>query len=292
MKQLGVDGELGTASLNIYGKGWVKPQSPVLIHREQSSQFASSLLLNCWNLDFPVEFDLRGAGVSEGYWKMSVAVAEQLGMKIESNRSHFMVPAQQKVLAPQMTAEVDYSSAFAVAAAAALGGEAEILNCDPNTNQPDFIFIDALKKLGVPVSLQNHHLKVSKAKEMTGVEIDLSSAPDLFPILAVLCAFANKSSKLHGAPQLALKESNRIKKTYELLKAMGVQGQELPDGLLIQGLPADWKPDAFVFDPDQDHRMAMAAGLLKLRDFPVTILHPEVVAKSFPEFWKILGIRP
>ncbi|MFZ1617820.1 MAG: 3-phosphoshikimate 1-carboxyvinyltransferase, partial [Flavobacteriales bacterium] len=42
------------------------------------------------------------------------------------------------------------------------------------------------------------------------------------------------------------------------------------------------------FDPQGDHRMAMSLAPLALVCNAITILHPEVVAKSYPGFWEDL----
>ena len=43
----------------------------------------------------------------------------------------------------------------------------------------------------------------------------------------------------------------------------------------------------FDFDTDHDHRLAMAAGVLKKCGIPINIIHPEVVSKSFPGYWEL-----
>lgn len=289
LDQLGVRCQLLTDSILIHSEGWKKSLIPISIHRERSSQFASAVLLNSWNLPFSLEFEFKGHGLSEGYWQMSVEMAKALGMIIEKKREHFNIPAKQVVKQTSYTVEIDYSSAFVVAAAAALGGQVEITNCNEHSFQPDYKFIEMLKAMGVPIALRGSSLQVSSVKEMRGREFHLADCPDLFPVLAVLCCFAKGESKLLGAPQLAHKESHRIEKTAELLKLAGALIEQKKDGLIIQGLPATWKPRPFVFDPDSDHRMAMAAAILRFRSFPVKVVKPEVVNKSFPEFWKILG---
>ncbi len=48
----------------------------------------------------------------------------------------------------------------------------------------------------------------------------------------------------------------------------------------------------FTFDPAQDHRMAMAAGVLKAAGVELRVLNPRVVNKSYPSFWEDTGLRP
>jgi 3-phosphoshikimate 1-carboxyvinyltransferase len=128
---------------------------------------------------------------------------------------------------------------------------------------------------------------------MNGIHWNLNECPDLFPVLATLCAFAKGPSRLDGAPHLIFKESNRIQKTAELLHYMGVDTKILPDGMEIH--PPDHlvvPQTPFEYDTDHDHRLAFAAALLASQKWPIHICHPEVVNKSFPEFWEIVHNRP
>lgn len=291
LEQLSVTCKLLPDQVRIISQGWKKPLTPIRVNREASSQFASALLLNSWGLDFDLVFEMK-TGVSEGYWEMSLAMAQLLGMSVHKENDFYTVPAGQKVNYFNLVMEPDYSSAFALAAAGALFGESKITNATPKSSQPDFIFVKILEQMGAQVRNDGKTITIKKPKELKAVEVDLKNSPDLFPVLAVLCAFAKGESKLKGAPHLVAKESNRLEKTAELLKKAGLACSIKGQDLVITGNGFEFTPMKFVFDPDQDHRMAMAAGLLKLMGYPVQILSPQVVNKSYPEFWKALGIQP
>ena len=291
LQQLGVVVEFIKDDIVIQSVGWEEPLVPITINRDESSQFASSLLLNLWNLPFDVQFEFRGAGLSEGYWQLSLQIAQSLGMEVVTNRNTYRVPANQKINKTKISTGMDMSSAFAVAAAAALNGSAEIKNFPAASSQPDFKFVEVLKQMNVSIERNSTSLCVKKNGHMKPLSLDLGSTPDMFPILAVLCAMAGGESHLHGAPHLVNKESNRLQKTFELLKSAGSIVKMGPDGLHIKGVPGLSGAQDFEFNTDEDHRMAMAAGLLKLCGIPVKIMQPSVVTKSFPEFWKILGLN-
>jgi 3-phosphoshikimate 1-carboxyvinyltransferase len=133
---------------------------------------------------------------------------------------------------------------------------------------------------------------VRKPSQLKGRPVNLTDRPDLFPVLAVVAAFAEGVTELYGAPHLKSKESNRIQKTSELLTLMGVENHPHETGMLIHGLGANFKPHSIVFDPDKDHRMAMAAGLARLKGFQIEITDEAAVDKSFPDFWKTLRGEP
>jgi 3-phosphoshikimate 1-carboxyvinyltransferase len=291
LNQLSISCQVLPDQILIQSEGWKKPLVPLRVHRESSSQFATALLLNSWNLPFDLEFEMK-SGVSEGYWKMSVEMARHFGMHIDHRGDMWKIPSGQKVMNFEFAAEPDYSSAFALAAAGALAGETSITNAAETSHQPDFQFISILKRMGALVQHQDSELSVKMPTELKHIDIDLQSSPDLFPVLAVLCAFANGESWLRGAPHLVHKESDRIAKTSELLRLAGFIASVKSDGLHIVGQGAKFRPRTFQFDPDEDHRMAMAAALLKLKGYEIHIQSPQVVSKSFPEFWQAIGIKP
>ncbi len=291
LSQLSVACQLLPDKILIQSEGWKKPLMPLHVHRQSSSQFATALLLNSWNLPFDLEFEMK-PGVSEGYWQMSVEMARHFGMQIEQKGDHWRIPAGQKATEFKISMEPDYSSAFAIAAAGALAGQATIANGTSQSFQPDFESFAILKKMGVSVEQSGSKITVKKPEQLKAIDISLKSTPDLFPVLAVACAFAKGESSLRGAPHLVHKESDRIAKTHELLKLAGVISSLKEDGLHITGMGSQIRTKSFKFNPDQDHRMAMAAGLFKLMGFEVQIQTPQVVSKSYPEFWQALGVHP
>jgi 5-enolpyruvylshikimate-3-phosphate synthase len=131
------------------------------------------------------------------------------------------------------------------------------------------------------------------SQDLKPLQASFDTCPDLVPCMAALCAFAKGPSILRDLNRLAYKESHRLLNTLTLLKQAGVpyesNGQ---DFIKIYGQGSSWTPQSFCFDPDQDHRMAMAAGLLKLRNPSIRIQNPEVVNKSFQNFWSLIGVQP
>lgn len=291
LNQLGVNVDFMPDGVIITSEGWKRPLFPIKIPRSRSSQFASGLLLSAWNLPFDLEFEFAGAAVSEGYWQMSLDLARSLGMQIEEPRGGSVrIPANQKIMAAFVDVEPDYSSMFAVVAAALVEGSVDITGVGDRSLQPDYIFMDLLKKMGAPMAMKDGVLHAHKAKKLLAIEAGFRGCPDLFPVMAVLCGYADGTSILKEAPQLALKESNRLKNTHGLLTSAGVESAIKGEGLVIYGRGMTFIPKDFVFDPDQDHRMAMAAALFRLREPKIKIQNGEVVRKSFPEFWSVLGL--
>jgi 3-phosphoshikimate 1-carboxyvinyltransferase len=289
--QLSVKANFTGRELILETEGW-HPQGDTLgVPSHRSSQFVSSVLLNAWDLPFDLFVSPIGAGISEGYWRMTQKLVSALGMKMETWDHDFRVPAGQKISSNFAVIEPDMSSAFAVAAAAAVAGSATLMEFPRESLQPDFSFVSILSKMGVPISFQKDLLKVQKAPKLNGVAVKLSNSPDLFPVLATLCALAEGDSELYGAPQLVYKESNRIEKIKELLRVTGRDLEVMPDGIKISG-KLDLSKEPFEFDPDHDHRLAMAASLLHLAGAHLKLRDANVVTKSYPGYWQAIGWQP
>jgi 3-phosphoshikimate 1-carboxyvinyltransferase len=217
-------------------------------------------------------------------------MCHDLGMKIDFWDGDFRVPARQKITAAEFTAEMDLSSAFAIASVAAVSGTASFAGFPMQTFQPDGEFVRILAAMGVPLHIADGTLRVERAPQLNGVAVNLRNCPDLFPVLAALCALAEGESNLYGAEHLAYKESNRIERMAEMVRVFGREVESMPDGIKIRGAiksPKEVKP--VTMDCDHDHRLAFAAAVFRSAGFAVDIVNPEVVNKSFPEFWGILG---
>jgi 3-phosphoshikimate 1-carboxyvinyltransferase len=287
--QLGVDAEFQKNSIKIMTKGWRLIVDGLQIQSNRSSQFASGVILNAWDLKFPLHFHISREIVSEGYLNMTIQLMRKLGMRIEDNGSDFFIPANQSISNKEYVCEIDLSSAFAVAALAIVGGEAEIQNFPQKSLQPDIVFLDILKKMGAMVQVSGSSLFVKKSSKLYSIKTDLRNSPDLFPILAVLCALADAPSEIKGLGHLKYKESSRIKKTSELLNLMGATVESSNNEVRI--IPTVLSGESIgvkTFDVDQDHRMVMAATIARQAGFDIRLNDWQAVNKSFPELLKII----
>lgn len=294
LQQLGVSSQFESTGLRVVSSGWKKPSELLRVDTSESSQYASALILNAWNLDFDLEFELVGSKVSESYFVMTVEFLRLLGMDIQQSGSVFKIPSGQKIKVKSWKVEADVSSAFAVAAAAVLSGDMEITNFPFGTHQPDLAFLDFFKEMGIPWSSESSRLRVPMMSQWQGLEANLFQCPDLFPVLAVLCGLGQGTSRLFGAPQLKAKESDRIAKVSDLLSQAGIKHESHFDGMTIwgQGSKDFLNQSPTIFDPDHDHRMVMAASLLKMCGLNIQITDPHCINKSFPEFWETVGVTP
>ncbi|HEX3746466.1 MAG TPA: 3-phosphoshikimate 1-carboxyvinyltransferase [Bryobacteraceae bacterium] len=110
---------------------------------------------------------------------------------------------------------------------------------------------------------------------------------DEIPVLAVLGAATEEGLTVRDAGELRIKETDRIRTVVENLRRMGVEAEELPDGMII---PGRQKFHAATIHSSGDHRIAMAFAIAALRaDGESAIEGAEAASVSFPEFWDTLA---
>lgn len=296
LHQLGVNSAFHPTHVLIQSKGWKLP-AQMRCEAQESSQFVSALLLNSWDLDQDLNLIVRRPMASEEYLNMSLAMLKKFGLKFvlykDETSIQLQIAQKQKPIRTSQEPEVDVSSAFSLASAAAIDGDVEISNWKSDSIQPDMAFLNFFEEMKIKFSQTTVSFRIQKQKNWQALRANLGSSPDLFPVLAILCALADGESKLFGASQLRFKESDRLQKTKELLDLAGFRSQLKDDIFTIEGRSSTQdKNKRISFDPDHDHRMAMAAGLLKLAGYEIDISTPEVVQKSYPHFWEDIGIKP
>ena len=139
---------------------------------------------------------------------------------------------------------------------------------------------------GEPVGQLHVWPSALHAAEVT--EREVPAMIDEFPILAVAAARASGVTRITGASELRVKESDRIRALVENLRAVGVDVEELEDGLEISGSD---RPLGGRVVSHHDHRIAMAFGILgALRGNGIEVEGRSVVDVSFPGFWDMLDL--
>jgi len=131
------------------------------------------------------------------------------------------------------------------------------------------------------------HVKYS---QLNGVIVPEERAPsmiDEYPILAVAAAYAKGTTVMRGIAEMRVKESDRIKATFELLIKNGVDVKEHSDGLSIKGGSVTGGATVLTH---HDHRIAMSALILGINaENPITIDDSSMIATSFPTFFELMA---
>ena len=205
----------------------------------------------------------------------------------------FKVKGGQKYRAANINLEGDWSAAANFLVAGALFGKAELAGLDTTSLQADLSIMDILMDAGASLSQldgDKGNITVQRAP-LRSFSVDASNCPDLFPILAVLAAFCQGTSRLAGVARLANKESDRAKAILEMLTQMGVKVSIEKDELVVEGqtlvqrLMRGTLLKSGAYTSHHDHRMVMALKVASLgADGPITIDDETCVAKSFPQF--------
>ena len=208
----------------------------------------------------------------------------------------FKVKGGQKYKAADIDLEGDWSAAANFLVAGAIFGKAELQGLDTTSLQADLSIMDILMDAGASLSQldgDRGNITVQRAP-LKAFRVDASNCPDLFPIISVLAAFCQGTSRLAGVGRLANKESDRAKAILEMLTQMGVRTCVEGDEMVIEGhslaqrLMNNCLLKGGLYTSHHDHRMVMALKVASLgADGPISIDDEQCVAKSFPQFHEI-----
>lgn len=212
----------------------------------------------------------------------------------------FHIKGGQAYKAADMDIEGDWSSAANFLVAGAVFGRVELTGLDTKSLQADLSIMDILMEAGASLSQLGDDdpkglIHVQRAP-LSAFEVDAANCPDLFPIVAVLAAFCEGTSRIAGVGRLANKESDRGKAILEMLTKMGVNAKIAGDKLIVEGHSLARRALTHTllrggnFTSHHDHRMVMALRVAGIgADSPIEIDDTQCVAKSFPTFGELFG---
>ena len=140
----------------------------------------------------------------------------------------------------------------------------------------------ASRKPGVPTTVR---LRKSPHR-VPRLEYDFSGAPDLAQTFVVCCALMDVHFRFEGLQTLQIKETNRIEALKREMRKLGYVVHDT-DGHTLWWDGERCEPQQEPIDTYDDHRMALAFAPAALVA-PINIRHPEVVTKSYPNYWNDL----
>jgi 3-phosphoshikimate 1-carboxyvinyltransferase len=249
-----------------------------------SSQFISALMLIGPMLDEGLVINVDGPLVSRSYVEMTASVMKAFGVSVSLDESKISV-ASGAYIGRNYSIEPDYSSAaFPLVAIAVREGRVVIPGLATASLQGDSAIMSILEKMGVSCIFSGSDISVSRlaTTEVLPLVMNMSDCSDLVPAVAVACCMASGESVLTGIGFIRNKESDRLGDLANELNRAGGKVTVEEDGLRIVG-PCKW--NGVVFESHHDHRMAMALSLMSLCTPGVEIANPEVVTKSWPNFF-------
>jgi 3-phosphoshikimate 1-carboxyvinyltransferase len=194
------------------------------------------------------------------------------GYPVERDGATVSVASGGKLTACDIDVPSDISSAafFMVGAAIAEGADLTLKHVGLNPTRTGVI--DILKLMGANLELINPReaggepvadIRI-RSSRLHGIDIPEALVPlaiDEFPVLFVAAACAEGQTRLTGAEELRVKESDRIQVMADGLQILGIDAQPTPDGMIVRG----GRMSGGRVDSHGDHRIAMAFSIAALR---------------------------
>jgi len=256
----------------------------VTVSGATSSQFLSGLLLCAPLFGDGLQLEVADELVSRPYIDMTVDVMERFGAAVERDGYRRFGCAPGIYAAQRYAIEPDASAAsYFFALAAMTRGRIRVEGLGRSAVQGDMAFLDVLEQMGAVVRQGDDWTEVV-GRDLRGVDVDLADFSDTAPTLAVVAAVADSPTRIRGIGFVRGKESDRIGAVITELERLGIASVEHDDGLTVH--PGEVRSG--VVSTYEDHRLAMAFGLLGLVADGVAIADPGCVAKTFPTYWDVL----
>lgn len=265
---------------------------------EWRSEIASAQVKSCIlfaALTAGVEATVREPSRSRDHTERMLAA---MGAEVWTNDEAVLLFPTTKLDALDLDVPGDPSSAAFLAGLAALAGRGELLLRHVGVNETRTGFLAALREMGASITLLDSvresgewvaDVHVTSGASLRGITIGEDAIPTLIdelPLLACIAAYVEGETRVTGAAELRVKESDRIAAVVANLRALGADAEELPDGFVVRGTSPSLRGRVTTHG---DHRLAMAFGVLgALPGNEIAIDDPDCVSVSYPDFWSDL----
>ncbi len=214
------------------------------------------------------------------------------GWPIEFGPGYARLAGGHSLRATDVRVPADFSSAafFIVAASLIPGSDLLIKSVGMNPRRTGLLA--ALRLMGADIREENDREQAGelvadlrvKHTVLSGIDVPEALVPDMideFPALFVAASLAKGETRVSGAAELRVKESDRIAVMSEALRKLGAKITETPDGAIIEG----GKLHGGEADSHGDHRIAMSLAIAgQMATATVKINDCDNVATSFPDF--------
>lgn len=312
LRQLGADidyaGNEGFPPLRIRGRQLAG--GALSIDGSTSSQYISALLMIAPTLANGLQLTLTHDITSRPYIEMTRQMMQTFGVESAWISDDTIEVKPQAYRAQAYAVESDWSAASYWYEIVALSKHADqrihLLGLHKESLQGDHRIAEFFEPLGVRTEFTDEGVTLTKAENITMPQVlrlDMSEQPDLAQTVIATCCALNVGFDICGLHTLRIKETDRINALEAELLKMGFRiTDENDDRMMFEPIetlsedPEQLTPWSDVTTPlvktYKDHRMAMAFApmCLKLGSEEVLIDEPEVVSKSYPEFWKDLSL--
>ena len=265
----------------------------VVLEGSVSSQFTSALLMIGPVLEKGLHIELTGKIVSRPYIDMTLQLMNAFGAKAWWENDHSLKVEYGGYEKHPFTVENDWSAASYWYEIVALAPDNEATVQLPGLHeesiQGDAHIRELFKPLGVETTIENGVVVLHKSNaSQTLFELNLEKQPDLAQTFVVTCAMLNRPFCITGLQSLKIKETDRLKALKTELEKFGINLKINSGDTLSWNGKAHEPQSHIAIDTYEDHRMAMAFAPCCFRFPQLRINNPQVVSKSYPEFWQDL----
>ncbi|WP_185863450.1 3-phosphoshikimate 1-carboxyvinyltransferase [Blattabacterium cuenoti] len=282
----------GYPPIQIFGKKILGGE--IDMNAEISSQYISSLMLIASQLRIGLKIFLKGNITSIPYIKMTFDLLTLAGIKTNWKERIIHIYPVKKKYKKRFYVESDWSSASYYYSMAAIAKNSHIIlrSYDNNSLQGDkevsYIYD---KYFGINTVFDKNVIKLKKKLNFLSpkfIELDLNKTPDLAQTIVVTCVAIGVKCSLKGLETLKIKETDRLQALKEELFKAGVIIEITDSYLEIKDFYKKRINSFIRIKTYQDHRMAMSFSALGLCYDSIQIEDPNVVEKSYPNFWEDL----
>ena len=278
----------GFPPLKIHGKNILN--NSVTLPADVSSQYISSLMMLGVSLENGLKIKLSSEITSLPYILMTKKIVERIGGIIKIDDKDITIePFKEKVI-PEQFVESDWSSASYFFSIAALSNSATLTLSTffKDSLQGDSKLVDIYKIFGIETKFEEDHiiLRKNKIDLPKSINLNLKDSPDLAQTIIITCLGLGVDCTLDGLHTLKIKETDRLIALKNEIEKFNVDKVEITKNSITLENNSDLKHEVII-ETYNDHRMAMSFAPLSLL-VPIIINDPEVVSKSYVNFWKDL----
>ena len=292
LKHLGCDIEYveksGFPPLKINGKNILS--NSITLPADVSSQYISSLMMLGVSLENGLKIKLSSEITSLPYILMTKKIIDRIGGITKIDDGEITIESFIEKAIPEQFVESDWSSASYFFSIAALSKSVKLTLSTffKDSLQGDSKLVDIYKIFGIETKFEEDHIILTKNKIdlPKSINLNLKDSPDLAQTIIVTCLGLGVDCTLDGLHTLKIKETDRLIALKNEIEKFNVDKVEITEDSITLENNSNLKHEV-VIDTYNDHRMAMSFAPLSLL-VPIKINNPEVVTKSYVNFWNDL----
>lgn len=257
----------GYAPVQIIGKKLIGNE--ITIDLSKTSQYVSSLIMIAPKLENGLSISLRNNHFSKSYILMTLKLMTKFGLKYKWNNDKIIIK-KQKIVPYDIVVEKDWSASSFWMLICSLAIDSEILlkKLTYSELQGDSIVFRIAEHFGVKMIKKGKDMLMKKIKNFNELNsLDIRDFPDIFLPISILIHEHNLKTKVYGTETQKFKESDRV-----LSFQIGYKNMKQKK----------------IISTFHDHRVAMSFAALAINNDFVLIENPDVVKKSYVNFWKDL----